>query len=325
MTQPKTTKKKPQGSSRRVQHPAKKKTGTPKLWRSLTGLAGAVALVVGIGVALSVLRDSDSTEAAKTGESIRGLPKTPDYHSLLVSPTDSRRLVLGTHFGLFESSDGGATWRRTEFGRRDAMNLARTGGSVVWAAGHNVLAKSSDNGKTWQDVSPPGLPYLDVHGFAVDSRNPNTLYAAIAGNGLYRSSNGGASFELVTKDVGGSVFALAVTRDGRILAGDTQRGLLSSRDRGKTWSTLFESPVLGLAINPKQPQRILAAGQITQLSTDGGRHWKLVQALNEGTGPVAWSKSAPRTAYLVGFDRTLFRSSDGGENWQPVRAKEESK
>ncbi len=324
MTQPKTTRKKPQGSSRRVQHPAKK-TGTPKRWQSLAAVAGAIALVVGIGVALSVLRHSDSSDTARTGEAIRGLPRTPDYHSLLVSPTDSRRLVLGTHNGLFESSDGGATWRRTDFGRRDAMNLARTGGGVVWAAGHNVLAKSSDSGKTWQDVSPPGLPYLDVHGFAVDSRNPNTLYAAIGGNGLYRSSNGGASFELVTKEVGGSVFALALTPDGRILAGDTQRGLLSSSDRGKTWSTLFESPVLGLAINPKERQRILAAGQITQLSTDGGRHWKLVQALNEGAGPVAWSNSAPRTAYLVGFDRTLYRSSDGGENWQPVPAKGGSK
>jgi hypothetical protein len=205
------------------------------------------------------------------------------------------------------------------------MNLARAGGPVVWAAGHNVLAKSADGGKTWQDVSPPGLPYLDVHGFTVDPRNPDRLYAAIAGSGLYRSTNGGDSFELVTKDVGGDVFALAVTRDGRILAGDTRRGLLSSADGGRTWNTTFGTPVIGLAVNPKQPKRILAAGQITQLSTDGGRQWKLVLALNEGTGPVAWAPSEPRTAYLVGFDKTLYRSTDGGEQWQSVRAKEGSK
>jgi photosystem II stability/assembly factor-like uncharacterized protein len=299
----------------------KKKAERPKAWQSVAAVAGAVVLVVGIGVLLSVLRTDSSS-----GGVIRGLPRTPDYHSLLVSPSDPRRLVLGTHYGLFESTDGGASWRRTDFGRRDAMNLARTRGrSVVWAAGHNVLAKSTDGGKTWRNVSPPGLPYLDVHGFAADPLHANRLYATIAGNGLYRSTDGGASFSLVTHEIGGDVFALALTPDGRILAGDTRRGLLSSRDGGHTWSTLFSSPVLGIAVNPKRPQRILATGQITQLSTDSGRQWKLVLALNKGTGPVAWSPSAAGTAYLVGFDRMLYRSIDGGEHWQPVRAKAESK
>jgi photosystem II stability/assembly factor-like uncharacterized protein len=300
-----------------------KTLGTPRRWRSFAMLAGVVVLVVVFGVVLSVIKRSDSSNS---GGVIRGLPRTPDYHSLLVSPTDPRRIVLGTHYGLFNSSDGGASWHHTDFGRRDAMNLARTRAqSVVWAAGHHVLAKSTDGGKTWQDVSPPGLPYLDVHGFGADPRNADTLYAAIAGDGLYRSTDGGGSFSLVTHAVGGDVFALAVTRDGRILAGDTRRGLLASGDGGRSWSTLFSSPVIGIAVNPTQPERILASGQITQLSTDGGRHWKLVLALNEGTGPVAWSPSAPATAYLVGFDRTLYRSSDSGENWEPVQAKAESK
>jgi photosystem II stability/assembly factor-like uncharacterized protein len=316
------TRKEPPGARRRAQAPTEKKPPPAKLTPSLIALAAAVVLVVGIGAALTVLRDSGSSSPA--AGVTRGLPRTPDYHSLLVSRTDPRRLVLGTHYGLFESSDGGATWRPTAFGRRDAMNLARSRGPALWAAGHNVLAKSTDSGKSWSDVSPPGLPYLDVHGFAVDGRNPDRLYAAIAGKGLYRSTDAGASFELLTKEVGGDVFALAVTRDGRILAGDTRRGLLSSSDGGQTWRALFESPVLGLAVNPKQPQRILAAGQVTQLSTDGGRRWKLVLALNEGMGPVAWSEGDPRIAYLVGFDKTLYRSSDGGENWKPVGTKGDS-
>jgi photosystem II stability/assembly factor-like uncharacterized protein len=290
----------------------------PKRWHGIAALAGAVVVVVGIGVTLSALRDGGSTVGL-----VRGLPQTPDYHSLLVSPTDPRHLVLGTHNGLFQSRDGGMTWRSTGFGRRDAMNLARTPArSVVWAAGHKVLAKSVDGGKTWQDVSPPGLPYLDVHGFAADPRNASRLYAAIAGSGLYRSTDGGDSFSLLTSEVGGDVFALALTPDGQILAGGPRRGLLSSRDGGQKWTALSGTPVLGLAVNPQLPQRILTTGPIAQLSTDGGRRWRLVLALNEGTGPVAWSPSSPRTAYLVGLDRTLYRSSDGGEHWQPVRTKQ---
>src|SRR5207247_9013552 len=80
----------------RVSPPKKQQAGAPKRWQSLAVLAGAVVLVVGFGVVLSVIKRSDSSGS---GGVVRGLPRTPDYHSLLVSPTDPRRLVLGTHYG----------------------------------------------------------------------------------------------------------------------------------------------------------------------------------------------------------------------------------
>jgi hypothetical protein len=70
-----------------------KKQASPKHWQSLATFAGIVVFVVGIGVVLSVIRNSGSSSSGL----IRGLPRTPDYHSLLVSPSDPRRLVLGTH------------------------------------------------------------------------------------------------------------------------------------------------------------------------------------------------------------------------------------
>ena len=35
-------------------------------------------------------------------------------------------------------------------------------------------------------------------------------------------------------------------------------------------------------------------------------------------GPVAWSASDPKLAYVVGFDRTLWRSTDDGATWASV-------
>src|SRR5207244_12812092 len=67
-----------------------------------------------------------------------------------------------------------------------------------------------------QSVRPPGLPGYDVHGFAA-SPSDGTLYAAVNGRGLYRSTNGGASFSEVSHNVGGSVMALAVRPDGSVL------------------------------------------------------------------------------------------------------------
>ena len=281
------------------------------LWRS----AGAAA-VLAVGAVSQVL----PAFSRNTGSPQAGLPNTPDYHSLLVDPSNPDKLVLGTHYGLYVSTDGGRHWRSDKLQGNDAMNLARPGGDTIWVAGHNVFKKSTDGGVSWTDVRPKGLPSLDIHGFAVDPRDSNTLYAAIAGEGFYRSTDGGRSFSAISKEVGGNVMAVAATRDGRILAGDMEKGLLASRDGGKTWQVVVRAQILGLAINPTDPKRVLATTAGIALSTDGGRSWRLVLNLPKGVGPVAWSKSRPSLAYAVGLNRVFYRSTDVGRTWRPVKA-----
>lgn len=282
--------------------------------------AVAAMIVLAFAGVLLALREGGSSGAVPA----EGLPRTSDYHSLLVSPTDSRALLLGTHQGLFRSVNGGRVWAKAELGGQDAMNLARPSESVVWAAGHSVLARSADGGATWADVRPRGLPSLDVHGFAVDPRDPQTVYAAIAGEGLFRSTNGGQDFELRSRDVGPGVMALSVLPDGRLLAGDMQRGLLAvSANGGTDWKGLLQASVMGLAVNPARSRLVLASGPGVLRSADGGRTWTQALELEEGSGPVAWSSSEPDIAYVVGFDRSLWRSDDAGKSWSQAVEGEE--
>ena len=281
-------------------------------WLSAGAGVGAIALA--IILALTVFGGGSGGPSASAD-----LPSTPDYHSLLVDPSNPQKLVLGTHAGLYVSSDGGRRWSFEALAGDDAMNLARAPGDTLWLAGHQVFKKSSDGGATWRDVQPSGLPSLDIHGFAVDPRNPATLYAAVAGLGLFRSPDDGTSFSLLSQQVGGAVLALAVLPDGRILAGDMGQGLLESRDGGATWKPTLRAQVMGLAVNPSDPHRLLATtGAGIALSTNDGRTWRSVLDLPEGTGPVAWSRSNPQLAYAIGFKRTLYRTLDSGNSWQPV-------
>jgi photosystem II stability/assembly factor-like uncharacterized protein len=302
---------------RPVQAP-KKRTELRRFPRWLPWLVTALLVTGAAAGAFLLAKDQAESGSEGPAAATGGLPDTPDYHSLLVAPSDTRHILLGTHAGLYESANGGRAWTQVALEGQDAMNLAASEGETVWTAGHEVFAKSSDGGATWTDVRPEGLPSLDIHGFAVDPNDPATLHAAVAGQGLYRSSDGGESFELVSKEVGGGVMALAVMPDGRILAGDMQQGLLASDDGGKTWEVVLRAGLMGLAVNPDDPERVLATGPGILLSKDGGRNWDQVLGLEQGAGPVAWSPSEPKVAYVVGFDKALYKTEDGGATWRPI-------
>lgn len=248
-----------------------------------------------------------------------GLPHTPDYHSLLVDATDADRVLLGTHVGIYETMDGGRRWTFAGLEGDDAMNLAQPTPSVIWVAGHQVLKRSSDGGGTWEDVRPDGLPGLDIHGFVVDPRfrDGSVIYAAVAGKGLFRSDDGGKTFDQVSKGVGPAVYGLAVTAGGRLFAAE-QRGLFASDDDGRTWRIALEESVIGVAARPGEGDTILATGDGIFRSTDGGATWDKVQEISEGAWPVAWAPSDLERAYVVGFDRELYRSTDAGATWHVV-------
>ena len=284
------------------------------------GLIGwiGIGVVAALGAFLAA-REQATGGGEAVAPPARGLPHTPDYHSLLVDADDPDGLLLGTHVGVYRSTDGGATWRFLALEGRDAMHFARDEDGKLWVAGHHVLATSTDGGRTWRDLEPEGLPHLDIHGFAVDQVNP-FVYAAVAGEGLYRSNDGGKTFRLISRDIGPDVYALVVTRTGEVWAADGEAGvLLNSDGDGREWTDALEMPTAGLATNWEgRPRRILAAGTDLRLLTYPKGEWETVLEVEEGLGPVAFAPSEPAVAYAVGFDRALYRSGDGGRTWDAV-------
>lgn len=265
--------------------------------------------------------------ATSQPEAAPGLPETPDYHSLIVSPDDPDKIFLGTHEGLFSSSDGGKSWRQTGAIEGDAMSLARDASDdqLLYAAGHQLFQRSEDGGATWNDIplddaisetsSLDGAKAVDIHGFASDPAQPGTVYAAVANRGLYRSTDHGESFTKLS-DTGAAGFGIALTdtKPQRIYLADARDGLLVSSNEGKTWR-LLQPGVFSVAISPDDPKRVLAAGKAIYLATDG-ESFKQVQAgPKDGFGPIAFAPSDPLRAYAVGYDRVLYVSKDGGNTW----------
>jgi photosystem II stability/assembly factor-like uncharacterized protein len=289
----------------------------PSRRSGLSGVAFAAFIVLAAVGAFALGKQKAEGPNDQVPPPARGLPHTADYHSLYVDPKNPRRLLLGTHVGMYESRDGGATWKTGPLAGDDAMNIVGTPDGALWVAGHNVLARSEDDGVTWTDVRPDGLPSLDLHGFASDSQGK--LYAAAAGSGLYSSTDGGRTFTEISDDVGGGVYGLLALDGGRLLGADPGRGVLLSEDSGATWQVALRAPVIRLGASSGASGVVLAMGERVWRSEDGGRSWSEGFSPGPTFEPVAWSPSAPNVVFvIVPQTRTLYRSDDAGKTWKPV-------
>ncbi len=153
---------------------------------------------------------------------------------------------------------------------------------------------TSDRGLTWRGLSFAD-PVKAVHALAVDPRRPATLYAA-TDLGLYKSTDGGASWTLLYRDPRGAPIIAMVLDQGQpdrlyAAAGGVsgaappQPNLLKSTDAGGSFRSIpvpIELEFLGpipvisaLAIDPLTPANLwLGASGTVYRSTDAGESWQ---------------------------------------------------
>jgi hypothetical protein len=123
------------------------------------------------------------------GRSWNELDKPGPLVDLAVDPKDSRRILVasagGLEEGLFESRDGGETWKR----------VSETVGLLAWperlyliAGGGQVFA-SSDGGRRLE-----GQGEIGGQPAALVAEGPRELYAALHDGTIKRSSDGGATW-----------------------------------------------------------------------------------------------------------------------------------
>ena len=270
------------------------------------------------------------------------VPKASWYWSLAVSSSDPSALVLATGSGLYRSSDGGHTWKPSGLAGVDVTSVAQTGPTLVAAGdrtsaktpvvvehggyyvspGVPVFALSTNGGTTWQVRQPQGLPDVPVQALAIDPSS-GALYAVLRTGAVYRSADRGVSFTLVSKAVGGTPWALAITRAGHLVAGDMTTGNYVSGNASAWRPTGFRDSrgggmVMEYAAQPSDPLHVLMTSYGVVSSSDGGTTWATSLRSKVMFGPVAWAPSATGTAYAVGFDRSLWKTVDGGKSWSEL-------
>jgi photosystem II stability/assembly factor-like uncharacterized protein len=171
---------------------------------------------------------------------------------------------------------------------------------------------------------------------AVDPNDPDTVYIGTSDEGLFRSSDGGRSWDRLAGVAHPRVTAIAISLvDGALYAGTEPSSLFVSRDSGGSWRELeglkslpsastwsfpprpWTSHVRSLALSPEDPNLIVAGIELGGVvrSTDGGESWQDQRpGAYADCHALATHVSAPATLYEAaggGFAE----SKDFGESW----------
>jgi len=321
----------------------------PSAWVSTGGPVGGLGYDVRIHPAtkdVMFVTDNNagvirSTNAGRTwrpsnqGITVRGGPTGDAYaiFSLTIDPNDPAILWAGTNgdnrnFGIFKSTDGGATWALRSSGITDGgygivfrgFTIQPGNSSVVYAQAELPTAangrefnkvqgrvyRTTDGGTSWSLVwSGDNLARYLI----IDPQDAATLYLS---TGIF------------DREANGSSCASGVAGAGGV-------GVLKSTDGGATWSPtnagLTDLYVGSLRMHPTNRLVLLAAtgnnacsglyegGLVSGLfrTTNGGASWSKVISDDIMTA-VAFSPSSPDVVY-AGSARAFYRSGDGGATW----------
>lgn len=214
-------------------------------------------------------------------------------------------------------------------------HIAFIAGVATGCSGSPIEGRSkgyipSSDAVRWTSVLrvPPGSNGLDspVGAMAIDPQNSQILYAGTAGSGLFKSIDGGASWNYVPIDSGPEaqyVGLLAIhPQEPGVLYAITGIGFLMSWDGGASWQSPGYVPygVHAWAFDPMDPRTIYLAteGNGVVKSTDGGTTWG-ASGLSELTvTSLAIDPKAPHVLYAGTAGRGVFKSEDGGSSWKAI-------
>ena len=261
-----------------------------------------------------------STDGGQTWEPRDAGLTQDDVFSLEMARVGGRlRLYCGTEPAhLFVSDDLGRSWAELpslrdvetvgswsfpappHVGHLKHINFDPRNAETIYASVEvGGLLRSDDAGRSWRDV--PGM-YEDVHRVVINPHEPRFMYVT-GGDGLYASTDGGASWEHwadTGHEIGGYPDQLVFhPRNPKLMF------VAAAKDSPGAWRTTH------------------FAGSRISRSRDGGRSWEVLggglpdrmQANVEAMCLEAWGEGESCSLFAATTAGEVWASDDAGETW----------
>ena len=283
-------------------------------------------------------------------KSVRSLAQDPRSPRTVYAATGSG----GSGGGLYQSTDGGATWSRLPSSFPGAGNyidvtaVTVTGQGLLLAAVQRSIFKSTDEGKSWTQVSTaPVSEVRDVDVLRAASPDGQLLYAVVDEDGFLRSEDGGKTWKasnqgLPVETYGPGltiVYTQALALDpnnlstvylgtGRSHIANGANGVFKSTDRGLTWSPankgILEFRATSLIALSSSHLIVgtddMATGPGSSLiyeSTDGAQTWTSIYT-SPSSSPAAVLQLAARGSTVFALTESLDLQVRSGDAWQTI-------
>ncbi len=204
--------------------------------------------------------------------------------------------------------------------------------------------KTENGGDSWTPIFDDQTA-VAFGSLALDPNNPEVVYAATGemssnidaylGDGVFRSEDGGDTWTPLGLSNVGAFSKIYVHPDNSdyIIAGATKNGagLYISKDRGATWTRVFEGQVSDVALHPTDQNLLFigVTGTGIYRSQDGGENWELLSSstglpfYDFGRVCIQRAESNPNVMYMLteltvqsNPAAAVYRSADGGSSWQ---------
>lgn len=259
--------------------------------------------------------------------------------------------------GMYKSNDAGKTW--IKLGLEKTQHISRiiihpTNPNVVYVAAQGALYgpnkergvyRSLDGGKTWKNILfvDEGTGAVEL---SMDAQNPLVLYAAMwehqrkpnivisggEGSGLYKSTDGGDTWEELTnglpEEKGKMAIAVSPANSNKVYAliesdsNADKGGLFVSNDTGKSWSMVSGDNRLvqrawyyiEVFADPNDEDTVYVLSAAMFRSEDGGKTWETIEVPHGDTHDL-WINPDNSKNMVMADDGGATITFNYGESW----------
>jgi photosystem II stability/assembly factor-like uncharacterized protein len=213
---------------------------------------------------------------------------------------------------------------------------------TVFAGADDGIYKSEDGGQSFERLDAP-MNGLDVWKIAVDPTDPDIVFAGTRPAALFRSKDGGRSWQKLPTDIAEECPNVRVPRvtaltvdpsDHRVVwAGIEVDGVHRSLDGGDSWERvaggLDDPDIHDVTVSINGTKRVLTTTpREIFASTDTGKSWHGIGVAGQFRLPYCRSLTAraddPNVLFVatgdgaVGTTGAIQRSTDGGKSWKAM-------
>ncbi|MCF8246478.1 MAG: T9SS type A sorting domain-containing protein [Saprospiraceae bacterium] len=183
------------------------------------------------------------------------------------------------------------------------------------------------------DASAQSVDHTNIYSFDIYAADPNILYAGGEAGGMWKTTDKGLNWTLLTADVlHGAFGAVKINpQNSEVVYAGTHGKLIKTTDSGATWATVYTETSFWaneIYVHEGNPDIVLCASEKGLLrSVDAGATW--VKLWNTNTWGVKPKPNDPNTAWAIrdnGASSDFMISTDGGGSftasnngwWQPT-------